>query len=140
MRFRRLCPEMYDAGHGAVSKISGAPDLYLRITARSRYTASVHLTHLIEDEQGVTRPNPGLGIRIYYDARQAEVHSAPYRWLSDEPIAPTCSARTSLAVKWAANRFLYKWLCYCLGLGYAFPKKPGHVVNQSLATIRVAGG
>jgi uncharacterized protein len=134
VRFRRLCPARYDVGDAAVSMVRGAPDLHLRIIARRSYTALVHLTYLIEDEHGVARPNPDLGIRIYYDARQAE-------YLPEFPGGQILGARTSLTDKWAANRFLYKWLCYCVRQGYAFRGGQASSARQHGPSLQsMAGG
>ncbi len=56
-------------------------------------------------------------MRVYHDANQAEVLTGHLRHgrirLHD---IPAQAAKT----KWQMNRFLYKWLGYCLHLGHAF--------------------
>jgi len=123
MRFRRLCPEVYDVGDGAVSRVCGALDLHLTVLARSSYTSTVHITYYLEDRNGVMRPNPDLRLRIYYDALQAEALSCSCRWLSNKMRTQTMGLRAGLAGKWTMNRFLYKWLWYCLRQGHAFPSR-----------------
>lgn len=120
MRFRRLCPKVYNVGDGAVSRASGALDLHLMVLARTCYTSTVHLTYYLKDRDGVTRANPDFKLRIYHDALQAEVLGCSYPWLPDKMRAQLLGVRSELTGKWAANRFLYKWLCYCIRQGHSF--------------------
>jgi uncharacterized protein YqiB (DUF1249 family) len=128
MRFRRLCPELYNVGDGAVSRARGALDLHLRVLGRSSYTSTVHLTYYLKDRNGLMCPNPDLRLRIYHDALQAEVLGCSWRCLPEKMRSQVIGFRTELAGKWAVNRFLYKWLRYCLRQGHAFP---GDAVAQT---------
>ena len=69
-----------------------------------RYTTELVLTYYF-DKQGLRRAEPNLNVRIYHDARLAEVMSAELRrW-------PGFNAEqhTALRARWHVNRFLYKW-------------------------------
>ncbi|MBA2410184.1 MAG: DUF1249 domain-containing protein [Gammaproteobacteria bacterium] len=126
MRLRKLYPQPYDVGQSAVSRVGGGLDLHLKIFARSSYTSTIHLTYYLKDHQGVIKPDPDLRLRIYHDARQAEVLNystcgiarlACNRWHRAHTTADL------LVHKWAVNRFLYKWLSYVARQGHAFPEK-----------------
>ncbi|RFA28219.1 hypothetical protein CAI21_12885 [Alkalilimnicola ehrlichii] len=118
---RRLVPDVVAVGDEQVSR--GEVDLYLRIEELSPYTSTVALTHYFDDNSG-RRAHPDLLVRIYHDAQLAEVlpdsalHS--FRWTGKG--APP--DRRSLAWRWEVNRFLNRWLRYCLGEGHRFPE-PG---------------
>jgi uncharacterized protein YqiB (DUF1249 family) len=123
MRFRRLCPELSNVGDGVVSRVRGALDLHLKVLAHSSYTSTVQLTYYLRDRDGAMRPNPDLRLRIYYDALQAEVLSYAYRCLPPKMRAHIAGPHTALTGKWAVNRFLFKWLDYCLRQGHTFPAR-----------------
>ncbi len=123
IRLRQLIPDLAAAGAGGVSRVEGALDLHVRIVERNRYTTTLQLTYLFEDELG-TFPAPDIQVRIYHDARLAEVigcgrlrgqrEAGRNRWRRD----------SSLDDKWRINRFLQKWLGYCLRQGHRFRAAP----------------
>ncbi len=114
---RRLAPELPAPKVGAISQVPGALDLHLRALERFRYTSECQLTYQFLREHGLLL-QPDLRIRIYHDARLAEVlswtprHTSPFQLLEED--------QSQLKMKWKANRFLYKWLHYCLGQGHQF--------------------
>lgn len=112
---RRLVANLPAAGTALVSRIPGGLDLHLTINQRFRYTSELCLTYYFQhDQQPLAQPN--LTIRIYHDARLAEVMAAHLRhW-------PVFAAEhdTALRNRWHVNRFLYKWLHYCLHQGHRF--------------------
>jgi uncharacterized protein YqiB (DUF1249 family) len=60
-------------------------------------------------------------VRIYHDARQAEVMSRSYRRLNREIRHCGVYPRGwELRRRWDLNRFLYKWLGYCCYQGHCF--------------------
>lgn len=112
---RRLMPRLPPDGRVLCSRVSGGLDLHLQLLERHRYTTDLTLTYLFEKPDG-PHAEPDLQVRIYHDARQAEVMSAHLRhW--PEFAAEQC---TELHVRWRANRFLWKWLNYCLHQGHCF--------------------
>lgn len=116
---RRLVPEPDRQGDVVVSRVNGTADLHLRITERYAYTTGMMLTHSFDaaDEPETT---PDLQVRVYHDARVAEVlpHS---RLKGFRPWRDTTPPQAgTLAWRWETNRFLNRWLRYCLGEGHAF--------------------
>ncbi len=115
MRLRRLVPRFDAIDGSAVSRVSGCIDLHVTIIERSRYTTTLHLTYRFADGDGV-RYEPDLRVRVQHDARTAEameVHMGRGRYHFD--------ARRTLERSWERNRFLHKWLGYCLHRGHRFP-------------------
>lgn len=130
IRFRRLCPRLENIEHGAVSRGRGALDLHLKLLARSRHTSLISLTYYLEDAQGVRRPNPDLRLRVYHDALQTQVLSYS--------CGPRAHARpgergTALVRGWTMNRFLFRWLGYCIRQGHAYSSKSTDQVRQTRA-------
>ncbi len=107
------------AEHGArVSRVRDGLDLHLSLVERHPYTTDLLLTYRFNRDDG-EHLEPELHIRVYHDARVAEVLAAHLRrspaflFISDGPV--------DLAARWRVNRFLFKWLGYCLHQGHAFP-------------------
>lgn len=126
---RRLIPDLDRSRDVVISRVEGAVDLHMQILERHAYTTSLRLTHFFTrgDESEVI---PNLMLRIYHDARVAEV--LPVSWLQGfrywsqrEPPPPG-----TLAWRWEVNRFLNRWLRYCLGEGHAFD--PDRTVQPAL--------
>ena len=119
IRLRNLAPEL-DAMEGqAVSRVPGALDLHLQLLERCRFTTTLGLTYHFHEENEAF-PAPDIRVRIYHDAQVAEViacgrrrgmHHAEYNRLHHS------YSRTE---KWRMNRFLCKWLGYCLRQGHRF--------------------
>lgn len=118
---RRLLPQREELGEEAVSRVDGGVDLHLRVVECSPYTTTVSLTHGFEGESATA---PDLFVRIYHDARTAEVlPDSPLHhfrlWHQERPDP------RSLTWRWEINRFLNRWLHYCLGEGHGFgPRQP----------------
>jgi hypothetical protein len=118
-RLLRLAPGLAELEGIAVSRVAGALDLHLHVLERHRYTTTLNLTYWFPEETGpVAEPN--VTARVYHDARLAEV-------LSDERRRPAhtapCRRRaipSELEAKWEVNRFLQRWLGYCLHQGHIF--------------------
>ena len=103
----------------AVSEVPGDCPLHLRLHERSRYTTTLTLTYLF-DEGGVTVNDPDLQIRIYHDARLAEVQACA-RWHRHTVLESLRSELArSLGERWLRNMMLNKWLDYCVERGHCF--------------------
>lgn len=115
---RRLLPDLDRLPDQAISRVAGAVDLQLDIIERCPYTTMLTLTHLFEDQDGFTSPD--LEVRVYHDARTAEaLPSSSLQGFKLWRRQPQPDPR-SLAWRWEVNRFLFRWLRYCLAEGHGF--------------------
>ncbi len=112
IRLRNIVPDI-EVADEMVSSVPGHQDLFLSITQRCKYTTMMRMTYQFEEE-GKLLFEPDLHLKMYHDARVVEVqqmHSRSY--------GPLYMAQI-LEQKWRMNRFLYKWLGYCLYQGHYF--------------------
>jgi uncharacterized protein YqiB (DUF1249 family) len=119
IRLRWLIPEL-DAMHGAhVSDVGDECPLHLEICDRSRYTTTLSLTYVFDVGAGPVR-DPDLLIRIYHDARLAEVQACA-RWHRHSVLSAIRSQLArDLGDRWLRNVMLNKWLDYCVERGHRF--------------------
>ncbi|MDS4030190.1 MAG: DUF1249 domain-containing protein [Candidatus Contendobacter sp.] len=137
INIRRLLPVMPPARVKCVSRASGALDLHLCVTERCRYTSELILTYQFDQDDGSTIAEPNLWIRVYHDARQAEVMAAQPRHcptFAIDVLAHHRPERIHRSARWRINRFLYKWLGYCLHQGHRFATGPDHWAQELLST------
>lgn len=117
---RLLAPELRNMDPGNfTSFVSGAMPLELREVQHSRYTTSFKLTYRFSTTyKHRRRHEPDLDIRLYHDARCCEVMSGLL------PEGRLQNRRTrDLEEGRRLNRFLNKWLSYCLRQGHSFSKE-----------------
>lgn len=116
MRFKKLVNNIEDMeGHSVASRLH-CLDLHLTVVERCKFTTTVTLSYAFDEGTGVAY-EPNLKLQIYHDARLIEVlagHLRHGRLHHDHVPAD------ALKLKWKLNRFLYKWLGFCLYLGYSF--------------------
>lgn len=127
INIRRLAPTLPYQPITLTSHIPGGLNLYLQIIERFRYTTEINLTyHFVEN--GTILAEPNLRIRIYHDARLAEVLQAQLRHFpAFDAEFSSCPPQTDvipLYWRWRINRFLFKWLSYCLRQGHRFLLPP----------------
>jgi len=112
LRLKKLAPDLTIADE-MISVSNGHLDLFLTVTQRCKYTTMLTLTYRFE-KADKTILQPDLHLRIYHDARIAEVQDRldrkHHRIYSNH----------NLQQKWKLNRFLYKWLGYCIYQGHYF--------------------
>lgn len=124
IRLAWLVPDLRGASGTHVSTIEGDCALHLSVDERSRYTTTLRLTYMFEDESG-PQADPDLLIRVYHDARLAEVQACA-RWHRHSILE---SLRSELARqlgdRWLRNVMLNKWLDYCVERGHRFPGSKG---------------
>ncbi len=116
IRLRRLIPDLLELPEASVSRLAGCLSLHLTILERTKFTTTLSLTYYFTEADHVVS-EPDLTIRVYHDAHQVEVltgHLKHGRLRYDHIPA------TAKIIKWKLNRFLYKWLGYCLYLGHSF--------------------
>jgi len=102
-----------------VSRCSKDCDLHLRIVDGSRYTRELHLTYLFDEPAGQIA-DPDVSIRVYLDARVAEV--TDWANFHRHKMLSNLASRYSreLDRRWARNIVLGKWLDYLLDNGHSY--------------------
>ena len=76
------------------------------------------------EDQGQAIADPDLQIRVYHDARLAEVQSCA-RWHRHTMLESIRSSLVrSLGDRWLRNTMLNKWLDYCVERGHRFASIP----------------
>ena len=119
IRLRNLAPELDAMAEHAVSRIPGALDLHLQLLECCRFTTTLGLTYHFHEEDGAF-PAPDIRVRIYHDAQVAEVISCGRRRGRRHAEYDRLHHSYSIMEKWRMNRFLHKWLGYCLRQGHRF--------------------
>lgn len=142
IRLRALIPQLDAIGTNAISTVAGDCPLHVMIEDRSRYTTTLTLTYLFDapaDDSGTAVAalrDPDLQIRVYHDARLAEVQSCA-RWHRHEVLESIRSeCARALGDRWLRNVMLNKWLDYCVDRGHRFDapaaSMPVHSTVQSI--------
>jgi len=115
MLVRLLAPRLREMGDGEhVSRVDGAMPLELSRVEHGRYTSTFNLTYRFSSRHRHAR-EPDLVVRLYHDARTCEVMSG---LLPGETVEPRRTR--DLRDGWRLNRFLHRWLGYCLRQGHGF--------------------
>ena len=120
--FIKLCSLLGDPGRMSgqfVSRTRKDCDLHLRIEDGSRYTRELRLTYLFDEPAGPVA-DPDLAIRLYLDARVAEVTA--WAVFHRHELLADLAQRYSreLDRRWARNIVLGKWLDYLLDNGHSY--------------------
>lgn len=97
-----------------VSRVPGCMDLELSQIEHNRYTTTFNLTYRFTSTDRKSC-EPDLTIRIYHDARTCEVVTGIIGTRRTEH-----RRVRNLDESWRMNRFLYKWLRYCMYQGHQF--------------------
>lgn len=121
IKLKKLIPDLALIESHCVSKVKDHLDLHLSIVERSKYTTTLMLSYCFNEEQS-SRMEPNLKIRIYHDAGLAEVMSGK---LHHGRLVLDNLPSDALKQKWQLNRFLAKWLKYCLRQKHGFSVKKG---------------
>ena len=116
LRLRKLIPDLSVLPIDSISQLPGCLSLHLTILERSKFTTTFSLTYLF-NEAGQALAEPALTIRIYHDANIVEVFAGH---LQHGRLRYDHVSKNVIQVKWKLNRFLFKWLGYCLYLGHSF--------------------
>ena len=112
MRLRNIVPDLAVADE-MISSVPAHNDLFLSVTERCKYTTMLRMTYRFEEGDECLF-EPDLHLKIYHDARVVEVQQ-----LQSRSHGPLYIAEM-IEQKWRMNRFLYKWLGYCLYQGHYF--------------------
>lgn len=119
LALRRLCPDLHRQADTSVSRVEGAMDLHLTVLERTRYTTSLRLTYSFGGRDA-PQLQPDLRVRLFHDARQAEVLGRHCRRTGEDLVIDRIAGQPGLGCRWRHNRFLFKWLRYCLRQGHRF--------------------
>lgn len=118
LRLRKLLPELANREHWRYRMPHGALELSVR--SRSRYTTEVCLNASAEAGERNWLAPPQITVRLYHDARMAEVVAVNGRGpVGDNGVGFTYpNPRMQRAdERQQANRFLGEWLGHCLANG-----------------------
>ncbi len=116
IKLKKLCGDFNVLDEKSVSSIRHGMDLYLQVIERTTYTVTLNLTYQFDEKVYTDESKyPNLIIRVYFDAMQAEVMQ---RVVRKGPNNNTLGGH--LKHKWRDNRFLFKWLSFCLRQGHEF--------------------
>jgi uncharacterized protein YqiB (DUF1249 family) len=118
LRLKRLINPLEAFQGAAVSQVAGCMDLHICVVERSRYTTTLNLSYQFADSahpHAHRVAEPDLMIRIYHDAGLVEVIAGHLR---HGRVRLNHLPSQSLKVKWKLNRFLFRWLGFCLHLGH----------------------
>lgn len=119
IQLRRLVPDLDAIRDSSVSRVLGALKLHLDVRERCPYTTTLNLTYHFNDSDDDLQA-PDLMVRLYHDAQVAEVVSCGRPRNGRGAGSRQFDHRCSIEEKWRVNRFLHKWLGYCLRQGHAF--------------------
>jgi len=126
LRLRKLVPDLTVADQ-MISSVPGHTDLYLSVKQRCKYTTMLSMTYRF-GESGLYLFEPDLHLKIYHDARVVEVQHLLKR---QHGLVHTDHM---LGHKWTMNRFLFKWLGFCLYQGHFF--HPMDNLKRSINNIK----
>ncbi len=118
IKIKKLCGNFNNLDEYSISTIDKGLTLHLRVVERNKYTITINLTYQFSPQSEKPRNFPNLLVRVYFDAMQAEV----LQRVSRNPGAQTYPTG-HLRNKWRDNRFLFKWLTFCLHQGHNFDVK-----------------
>jgi len=104
--------------------------LYLEVIERTAYTMTIELSHSFNRNLEESL-EPAVKIRIYLDAKLAEVLSDHARAAVSQVYKGWSCSREIMNYKWRLNYFLQKWLDHCLKKEYQFTSK--HLEKHAFA-------
>lgn len=111
IRFKALLPWLPGPGAQLVSSSPDDLPVHVSVEAASRYTCDLRLTYLFDEVAGVVA-EPDLRLRLFLDARMAEVRG----WSTGqrhELLRTLAGAQPrELDRRWSRNMMLAKWLDY----------------------------
>ena len=115
IKIKKLCCNFNEIHEYSLSQVEKGLDLHLFVLERNKYTVTLKLTYYFSDLLDHPQDFPNVIVRVYFDAMQAEVLRRVARCPRDEN-----RANRNLRKKWQDNRFLFKWLSFCLHQGHEF--------------------
>lgn len=115
----RLIPNLCSLSNNAIGYTLDKPPLHLYVLERDRYTLTIELSYSF-NHLSAEQILPAVKIRVYLDARLAEVIRDYDRPAVNYVYKNPAAIREIQNYKWRLNYFLDKWLDHCLQTEYAF--------------------
>lgn len=132
IRLKKLVPGLGCTDTAMVSSVAGCLDLHFSVLEQSKFTSLISLSYCFNRQTGKTM-EPDLLIRVYHDVAMAEVISGE---LHHGQLKLKNLPETAISERWHLNRFLYKWLGFCLHIGHQFDMKSSSIdLNQQINQI-----
>lgn len=112
IRLRLICGDIRRIKSGMIVAEGDSIPIELKVFEHSAHTTTFMLNYVFENEEQSRRPD--LVVRIYHDARQAEVISKQCKLTGTRKKSNdnTLELDEMLLCRWRLNRFLHKWLGY----------------------------
>jgi uncharacterized protein YqiB (DUF1249 family) len=126
----RLIPNLPSIKRDAIGYSAGKPALHLEIIERSSYTITLQLSHCFDKDLDYFFA-PAVKIRMYQDARLAEVIRDHARTDVFKTINKLEQKKEVIEYKWSLNYFLEKWLNHCLKTAYRFDEQGQRLAEMS---------
>ena len=114
LRFRKLVPDLEALAEHAYSRINGCMGLHITVLDRSRFTTTLRMT--------------------YHFTEGARLHSGHLKHGRQRLEHLPADAKLE---KWKLNRFLFKWLGFCLHQGHQFKTASAGGLDKTAATRAV---
>ncbi len=114
---RLFGPDRLDLGRW-LSRVGDGLDVELLVIERHAYTLDLKLSYLFRDDL-TGRPDPSAHVRVYRDARMAEVTACYVGSRLEDVLGRHAPARTVFEHRLRMNAFLDKWLEYLAERGHS---------------------
>lgn len=122
IRLRLLCGDIRTLPDQCISLLEGTVPIELIVEQRAKHTTHIMLTYCFDQLKKDVIKRPDLRIRVYHDARQAEVISRQCN-ITGATLRPWEQEVDSLLLcRWRLNRFLYRWVGYLHRQGHNFSR------------------
>lgn len=115
----KLIPDLLVYRNHAVGYAVNHSALHVDVIDRSPYTMTVELTYRFNKNLSELM-EPAVRIRLYLDAKLAEVISDHARAAVSLVFKDPGHSYEIMHYKWRLNYFLHKWLDHCLNKNYQF--------------------
>jgi uncharacterized protein len=130
---RVLGPDRLAVG-GYRSSVGDGIDLLLQMDERKPYTLQFTLSYALPDAQS-GRPDPSASVRLYRDARVAEVLACHGARRIEDAIGRSAAPEAVVSHRLRMNAFLGKWLEYLEERGHSrfslLPAPPGQHLREN---------
>ncbi|MDD5271518.1 MAG: DUF1249 domain-containing protein [Methylovulum sp.] len=125
----RLIPDLATVKEAAIGLAPSQSTLYLEVLEETPYTKTIELSHCFNHNASELMA-PAVIIRVYLDARLAEVLSDHARARVARVYPDPRKSHDIMNYKWRLNYFLQKWLEHCLGKHYHFTSHASSASRQ----------